>query len=738
MKRACVVLALLLGLFILGTAGGVQGTPPRTEGTTPPGTPRTAQSTAPPTRSPRGASQELARMAEGVPADVRGFVAFDLGSRTSMPSLLQGLRAYRRAMIPRVTLYEGLNFTLPWLVKLQVAATKALFRLEREASEVGMDLDDLAPGLAPAGWIAWFPRRSATPEARPATHLVLALRVADARVVDAVLLQGSGPRCDVCRGKVLDHAVSVGPRGHERWAWARRGDELLVASSHASLLATIQAREGRSPRLSDQPRFADAARRIPARQGLLAWMLTPSTSDGATQALAAALPYVLVARDEERAETRAFLKVDPKSSHPLARALLSPPASPDRVTARCIPSRLGSYLSGSLRWQLDCAQALCRSLPEHSRLDFGAEIHGLLGLDLERDLLAVTGGHYALSANLAEVLPLYLASLRDPSQPCPEVTGLLAVDLKDARQGQAAMSRVLAALKLVAGSATNAGQAPPTWRADGRGLHVAWTVLSSPSPVLLAAVGPRAEALLEEARACATAPGTSVASLASLRDVLAAQRGPVVYADTWNGSTLLDVARKSAWGQTVQRWQGRDPGEVAREFEGLPYDFASSVILCGWLLDLPRFSTLDGPTVVALAPDGLEITTRSALFDPGLLLASEAPPLWEVFLALTSPSPPRATDCRSNLKNIGTALEMYSTDSSGLYPAALSALTPNYLKRIPTCPAAGQDTYSTAYVRAASADAYTVCCGGHHHASTGCPPNFPQYSSTHGLMEGKP
>lgn len=53
-------------------------------------------------------------------------------------------------------------------------------------------------------------------------------------------------------------------------------------------------------------------------------------------------------------------------------------------------------------------------------------------------------------------------------------------------------------------------------------------------------------------------------------------------------------------------------------------------------------------------------------------------------------------DCRTTLKNVGTALEMYSTDASGRYPPRLEALVPNYLKAMPTCPASGKATYGYA------------------------------------------
>ncbi len=64
-------------------------------------------------------------------------------------------------------------------------------------------------------------------------------------------------------------------------------------------------------------------------------------------------------------------------------------------------------------------------------------------------------------------------------------------------------------------------------------------------------------------------------------------------------------------------------------------------------------------------------------------------------------------DCTNNLKNIGSAMEMYSTDFAGRYPkddpnrwyteeASLRQLTPNYLKTLPTCPEGGAYKVSTA------------------------------------------
>jgi len=91
------------------------------------------------------------------------------------------------------------------------------------------------------------------------------------------------------------------------------------------------------------------------------------------------------------------------------------------------------------------------------------------------------------------------------------------------------------------------------------------------------------------------------------------------------------------------------------------------------------------------------------------------------------------TACMSNLKNIGTALEMYSTDYKGRYPQALSYLTPEYLKTIPTCASAGRDTYSESYTVRQNPDVYTFYCKGSYHIKIYQCANFPQYDAIEGL-----
>ena len=95
------------------------------------------------------------------------------------------------------------------------------------------------------------------------------------------------------------------------------------------------------------------------------------------------------------------------------------------------------------------------------------------------------------------------------------------------------------------------------------------------------------------------------------------------------------------------------------------------------------------------------------------------------------------TACKSNLKNIATALEMYSTDAQGRYPTTLSKLSEDqkYLRTIPTCASAGSDKYTAAYTSDSNPDRYTVFCQGKNHDAVDAGDDYPQYNSVAGLVE---
>lgn len=93
--------------------------------------------------------------------------------------------------------------------------------------------------------------------------------------------------------------------------------------------------------------------------------------------------------------------------------------------------------------------------------------------------------------------------------------------------------------------------------------------------------------------------------------------------------------------------------------------------------------------------------------------------------------------CQSNCVKINTALEEYADQHGGRFPESLEELVPEYLEVIPTCPAAGRDTYSESYMvrydKGADEWYYTFCCKGRHHFRHIKSADCPYFSSSEGL-----
>jgi hypothetical protein len=172
------------------------------------------------------------------------------------------------------------------------------------------------------------------------------------------------------------------------------------------------------------------------------------------------------------------------------------------------------------------------------------------------------------------------------------------------------------------------------------------------------------------------------------------------------------------------------------------YDERRVYLLCallpclGSLFFLWRIQRLSADNTVMLLPPG-----EGARL-PRLPLEAALPLLFVIGAVLMLAVPageflhPRCqgslTACKSNLKNIGTAMEMYSSDNQGRYPRDLSYITPNYLKTLPTCGASGIMSYR--YTCREKPDIYTAWCSGDYHRGTYLP-GFPQYDAVDGLRE---
>lgn len=85
--------------------------------------------------------------------------------------------------------------------------------------------------------------------------------------------------------------------------------------------------------------------------------------------------------------------------------------------------------------------------------------------------------------------------------------------------------------------------------------------------------------------------------------------------------------------------------------------------------------------------------------------------------------------CKTNLRNIGTALSLYSNDNGGRFPSGLNKITPDYMQVLPSCPAVSIDTYTGGYQVNADNDIYTLSCHGINHSSYDYGQDEPYYTS---------
>lgn len=94
------------------------------------------------------------------------------------------------------------------------------------------------------------------------------------------------------------------------------------------------------------------------------------------------------------------------------------------------------------------------------------------------------------------------------------------------------------------------------------------------------------------------------------------------------------------------------------------------------------------------------------------------------------------TSCKSNLRTIATAVEMYAVDNRARYPATTAILTPNYLKTLPSCPTAVADTYSNGFTSSSlPVDNFNLFCEGSFHLGVSIPVDHPVWNSDVGLIE---
>jgi len=103
---------------------------------------------------------------------------------------------------------------------------------------------------------------------------------------------------------------------------------------------------------------------------------------------------------------------------------------------------------------------------------------------------------------------------------------------------------------------------------------------------------------------------------------------------------------------------------------------------------------------------------------------------------VTARSRGRLSACETNLRNMASALEVYSTEHERHFPADLTAIAPTYIQSIPTCPSAGSGRpYIEGFQSASAPSSYTLRCRGAYHVDLGLAEDAPSFQYGTGLRE---
>jgi prepilin-type N-terminal cleavage/methylation domain-containing protein len=94
----------------------------------------------------------------------------------------------------------------------------------------------------------------------------------------------------------------------------------------------------------------------------------------------------------------------------------------------------------------------------------------------------------------------------------------------------------------------------------------------------------------------------------------------------------------------------------------------------------------------------------------------------------------RLTACETNLRNLASALEVYSTENDKRFPALLDVLVPHYIQSIPSCPSAGNSKcYTDGFECTLNPADYTISCRGGFHTDLGMASDRPMFQYGTGL-----
>lgn len=632
---------------------------------------------------------QLSDLAAAAPADTQFFMAVDLRQRHRLSELVglarEGARSYPELF------------------------AEPLKELENNVP-AGLKLEEMADWVGPAACMSWFPRAG--------QMSLLSRERVDPPWEMAVVVPLNQP--DKFMAQFGPYAEKRGAKKSEiegRTSWTLENVQYtvfknvwLMTTGPDATARCLAALQGKKPRLLDDAQYREALQRVEHDQGALVYMapdrlLVPlkdlfksskSIDDESVEAFQS-LQYAIgtLTGTSDNLVAQSFLGIDPQSKSPWAKAMLTSPNSQAGM-ARFIPGDWGNYHALNLPWMWNAVYQTLIVFPE-SRMTV-APVPMFLQIQLgygPKGIFDALTGEVGLSTYV--------------DAKTPQKSGVvLLIGLKDRKRLEEILDKL----------AGHIGRLEPREKVDGTQL-LGWRALPNLrayfiDQALVLTASPDQESLVRSLLEVAGGKKPSLAEQPLVKQALDAA------GSSWVAMNYIAMSKMG--GPILERMEAEARRSAPPEATKMLEDFLKKA-----RTELPK---MESSGVVLVEPQGLRMRTFGTnLYSQTVTLGMAAAIVVPNFIKARAQG--QWSACKSNLKNLATALEMYATDNKGHYPADLTSLTPGYLKMIPVCPGADRESY----VYEVKGEAFTVTCKGLNHAGIGVPADHPFYTSTRGLIE---
>lgn len=178
---------------------------------------------------------------------------------------------------------------------------------------------------------------------------------------------------------------------------------------------------------------------------------------------------------------------------------------------------------------------------------------------------------------------------------------------------------------------------------------------------------------------------------------------------------------------------------LLQQYAGQKNAFGATVVMAEAVLEsLKVGGGTQGSNAVRWEPGGLAYRGSGFWAKPLVSTGVAFTPVW-IDSAIRREQVQLARVCRQNVLKIAVALKAYSESGEGPYPESLSLLVPEFLPELPTCPVAGEDTYSGAYRWnllynwEPRSGVFELFCKGHFHRGAGWSEDEPFFNLDTGV-----